>query len=129
MHKYSENCQICKVLVANEPLDEFKAREKTWTDAVVKNFEQKEIQPGKKFVETKIEMPGYVITKIKVDELTLEFHVTYDEKFGGKPSVRIQISSPNKKGTWETKVTGKNTSPEGILQKIKEVWDGKYKKK
>lgn len=41
----------------------------------------------------------------------------------------ISISSPAKKGFFSVKATGKNTSPEKLLQKLSEVFDLKFRRR
>jgi hypothetical protein len=39
-----------------------------------------------------------------------------------RPEIRIEISSPNKKGTFSVKTTGKNTSNENIWKRIESIY-------
>jgi hypothetical protein len=39
-----------------------------------------------------------------------------------RPEIRIEVSSPNKKGTFSVKTTGKNTSNENIWKRIESIY-------
>jgi hypothetical protein len=64
---------------------------------------------------------------VKVEDLQLCFAIEYFVE-GLKPFARITVSSPNKKGFFEKKATGKNTTPEKVLDIVKSIWDRKYQK-
>lgn len=46
-----------------------------------------------------------------------------------KWSSEISISSPQKKGSFSVKATGKNTTPQKLLQKLSEVFDLKFRRR
>ena len=95
-------------------IEEFKKREKEWTIDVKEYFSNCKLN-NLKFIDTIIEFDGYVTTSIVVDDLRIDFDLTYDyDEINDKPLVRISLSSPIKRGTKDFKVTGKNTSPEKI---------------
>ena len=90
-------------------LEEFKKREKEWGEKT-----HSYLSNHKLFVDSELEFDGYVTTSIVVDEVRIDFILTYDEMNDGKPVVRISLSSPNKRGTKDFKVTGKNTTPSRV---------------
>ena len=74
------------------------------------------------------DIPGMIEFKVNVDELQLDWLLTYDELGNGKPEVRVQISSPNKRGFFEKKTTGKNASAKGVWDLVTNIYNGKYKR-
>jgi hypothetical protein len=90
-------------------MNEFLKREREWGEKT-----HSYLSNHKLFVDSELEFDGYVTTSIVVDEVRIDFILTYDEMNDGKPVVRISLSSPNKRGTKDFKVTGKNTTPSGI---------------
>ena len=89
-------------------IEEFKKREKEWGEKT-----HSYLSNHKLFVNSKIEFDGFISTSILVEKVRIDFILTYDE-VNDKPVVRISLSSPNKRGTKDFKVTGRNATPEGI---------------
>ena len=89
-------------------LEDFKKREKEWGENTYSYFSN-----CKLFVDSELEFDGYVTTSIVIDEVRIDFILTYDE-INDKPVVRISLSSPNKRGTKDFKVTGRNATPSRI---------------
>jgi hypothetical protein len=56
-------------------------------------------------------------------DLQLNWMIINDYGPGLKPTVRIDISSPNKKGSFVKKATGKNAIIEGIWKVIQEIFE------
>lgn len=97
-------------------IEEFKKREKEWGEKTSKYFSD-----SKLFVDSVLEFDGFISTSIVVDistvtfqKVRIDFVLTYDEIDNDKPVVQISLSSPNKRGTKNFKVTGRNTTPSGI---------------
>jgi hypothetical protein len=89
-------------------LEDFLKREREWGEKT-----HSYLSNHKLFVDSELEFDGYVTTSIVVDEVRIDFILTYDE-IGDKPVVRISSSSPNKRGAKGFKVTGKNTTPSRV---------------
>lgn len=89
-------------------MNEFLKREKEWGENTHSYFSNCRL-----FVDSELEFDGYVTTSIVVDEVRIDFILTYDE-IDDKPVVRIFSSSPNKRGAKGFKVTGKNTTPSRV---------------
>ena len=100
-------------------MEEFKKREKEWTIDVKEYFSNCKLN-NLKFIDTIIEFDGYVTTSVVVDKVRIDFILTYDE-VNDKPLVRISLSSPNKRGTKDFKVTGRNATPSGIKNFILKI--------
>mgnify|MGYP001472059358 FL=1 len=96
-------------------LEDFKKREKEWGENTYSYFSN-----CKLFVDSELEFDGYVTTSIVIDEVRIDFILTYDE-INDKPVVRISLSSPNKRGTKDFKVTGRNATPSGIKNFILKI--------
>lgn len=102
-------------------LEDFKKREKEWGENTSKYFSN-----CKLFVDSELEFNGFISTSIVVDGLRVDFILTYDEIDNDKdkpfvPVVRISLSSPNQRGIKEYRITGKNTTPEGIKNFILKI--------
>ena len=102
-------------------IEEFKKREKEWGEKTSKYFSD-----SKLFVDSVLEFDGFISTNIVVDKVRIDFILTYDEidNYNDKsfvPVVRISLSSPNKRGTKDFKVTGRNATPEGIKNFILKI--------
>jgi len=95
-------------------IEEFKKREKEWGENTYSYFSNHKL-----FVNSKIEFDGFISTSILVGKVRIDFILTYDEIDNNDksfvPVVRISSSSPNKRGTKDFKVTGKNTTPSGVV--------------
>ncbi len=94
--------------------EDFLKREKEWGENTYSYFSNHKL-----FVDSKIEFEGFISTSIVVDKVRFDFDLTYDEidNYNDKsfvPVVRISSSTPNKRGTKDFKVTGKNTTPSGV---------------
>lgn len=95
-------------------LEDFKKREKEWGENTYSYFSN-----CKLFVDSVLEFDGFISTSIVVDKVRFDFDLTYDEidNYNDKsfvPVVRISLSSPNRIGTKDFKVTGRNATPSGI---------------
>ena len=93
-------------------LEDFKKREKEWGENTYSYFSN-----CKLFVDSELEFDGFISTSIVVDKVRIDFILTYDEIDNDKsfvPVVRISLSSPNKRGTKDFKVTGRNATPSRI---------------
>lgn len=96
-------------------IEEFKKREKEWGEKTSKYFSD-----SKLFVDSVLEFDGFISTSILVEKVRIDFILTYDE-MNDKPVVRISLSSPNKRGTKDFKVTGRNATPSGIKNFILKI--------
>jgi hypothetical protein len=93
-------------------LEDFAKMEKIWTE---ETYEYLSKLNDLKFIDTNIEFNGYVTTSLVVDGLKIDFDLTYDyDEDNDKPVVKLELSSPSKKGSVSFKISGKNTTPEGI---------------
>jgi hypothetical protein len=100
-------------------LEDFLKREREWGEKT-----HSYLSNHKLFVDSELEFDGYVTTSIVVNEVRIDFILTYDEIDNDKsfvPVVRISLSSPNKRGTKDFKVTGRNATPEGIKNFILKI--------
>lgn len=98
-------------------IEDFKKREKEWGEKTIKYFSD-----SKLFVNSVLEFDGFISTSIVVNEVRIDFDLTYDyDEINDKPLVRISLSSPNKRGTKDFKVTGRNATPSGIKNFILKI--------
>lgn len=68
---------------------------------------------------------------VKVDELQLDWSVrftAYGDKTADDKLAWIWVSSPNKRGTFDKKLTGRNATAEASWKMINEIYNGKYKR-
>jgi hypothetical protein len=65
---------------------------------------------------------------IKVDGLQVDFFIRF-ETLSDKPVARVDISSPNKPGTFHMSASGRNSENEGVWKLINNIYMGKYKRK
>jgi hypothetical protein len=65
---------------------------------------------------------------IKADGLQVDFFIRF-ETLSDKPVARVDISSPNKPGTFHMSASGRNSENEGVWKLINNIYMGKYKRK
>lgn len=70
---------------------------------------------------------SYPIVAFSVKTIDMELCFAIEYFVEDRPIARITISSPNRKGFFEKKATGRNTTPEKILDIVKDIWNGKFK--
>ena len=125
---------IIRNLIRKELLNEnweeeikiFNEYQRKWTENMLKFLEGKKLGNLSLF-DIQSEFDGIVEFTVQIDELILNCMVKSDD--GPKnPKVYIGISSPNKRGAFEKKVSGKNASNENVWKTILNIWNGKYKK-
>ena len=95
-----------------------------WTSDLLKLIKGKSLGKLKTF-NIKSPQEGMTQFSVKVDELQLDWMMAYDE-MRGKPVATVWVSSPNKKGQFEKKSSGKNASPQGVWNLINMIYNGKF---
>ena len=64
------------------------------------------------------------LSSLSFDMGGIKFNVEFiDQTAAGKPAVTIQISSPDKKGVTEKRVSGQNASGAAIVSKLNKFFD------
>lgn len=100
---------------------------KSWSDSMREFLFDKKL--GKLPVQNvQTEFDGTVTFMVEIDELRLDWLLKIDSEPGQTQKVYIGISSPNKRGVFEKKVTGRNASNEGVWKTIEDIYNGKYKR-
>jgi len=125
--KKSELRQIIKEEIS-KALNEFDSNEylsylNKWGENLIKFLENKKlgnlpVKNIKSIIEGIIEFSTETNSNTP---LRLDWNIT---NMGDniRPEIRIDISSPNKKGTFSVKTTGKNTSNENIWKRIESIY-------
>ena len=121
-----------------DKFDDYEKYVKEWSDSIIEFLEGKKLgnlplqDVGREIIEypsgKKGEMKNQVSFYIEIDELRLNWLITMESGPGEKMRVRIEVSSPNKRGVFEKTVTGRSATNEGIWKTINNIYDGKYKK-
>lgn len=112
----------------NQFLNEFKENNFEWANSLVNFLEGKRLGNLELF-DIRVDNEFLVEFSVKIDELQLDWGI-YDKSYEWKgkehKEVLIAVSSPNKRGSFEKKVTGRNASNEGIWKKIESIYNGNY---
>ena len=103
---------------------DYDAKMKAWNKEYTAFLKGKKLG-GMPVMNIKVEQDGMVSFSTKVDELQLDWLIS-DSSTNQKKVTHIGISSPNKRGTAEFKVTGGNASAAGAWKKIEQIYNGKY---
>lgn len=87
------------------------------------DFLKKTTLSGLSILDLKKHYEGHIEFSIKVNNLQLNFLILFDE-YLQKPTARIGITSPNKKGIFEKKVSGKNSTTFAIWKLVNDIYNG-----
>ena len=105
-------------------MDAYRARLKAF------NKDFKKFLKGKKLgsmpvINIKVEQDGMITFSTKIDELQLDWMIS-DQSTNQKIIYEISISSPNKRGVFSKKVSGRNANPIDVWRIIEQIYNGKY---
>ena len=100
-----------------------------WTKDMLKFLDGKKL--GRLELENiRSEFDGIIEFQVKVDELQLDWMIKNDTRnLNSKKEVYIGISSPNKRGTFEKTVSGRNAENKGVWDKVEDIYNNAYKYK
>jgi hypothetical protein len=107
---------------------EYEKRQSQWKSELIKLIKTKKLGNLKPF-NIKSDYDFLVEFSVKVDELQLDWALYYGEGQNGKLEVRVEVSSPNKRGSFSKTVTGKNALPINVWKKVEDIYNNAYKYK